>query len=605
MEPADFADLPADSPAQFDVAIVGAGVSGLYCARQIVRADPGTTVAIVERLDRTGGRLDTDLIHTDDGTTVREEEGGMRFNYGMVELMRLVADLGLCDQIVHFPMSSDDPHAGNTNRFHVRGHDFSAQEAADGGNVIWGELFDLAPEERGLSPTDLVTTAYRNVLLANAGRTDADGNPLDTAFHGGREPEWWTTFRTQFTWDGIPLNEWQLWGLLRTMGHSEECIQMLTETIGFAGPFVSMANAGDAFQILADFPKVPTYFTFADGFSTLPNALRDDLLDHHADEVSIHLSSNVDAITRDGEEFVLSVTEAPDEQDAFSWSSGGEARQVRAGRLFLAVAAAGAQQLFIDSPAMRDRDDARELWGLLHASLGMPLMKINLYFERPWWNDGQLSRPPVQFGPNLTDLPLNAVYPFYGENAFHELTTPGEDPPDAGIQDVPSALTIYCDDRNTRFWHGLQDVGPLFASPLQEQQDAQEPHVLFAASQAVVAEARRQLGTLFGASWVPEPILTSYRLWDGEDDFEFAYHQWRTGVDDAAVRASLSQPFERLHVCNEAYSDMHGWVNGSLRSCDAALAHLDIDPMSNDPCTDPDESQRDPQPARATGPHGL
>lgn len=599
MGTARFSELPSDH--QVDIVIVGAGVSGLYCARQIVTARPGTTVAVVERLDRTGGRLDSDLIRTDDGSTIREEEGGMRFNYGMTELMQLVDDLDLCGEIVPFPMASNDPTDGNTNRFLIRGRSFSAQEAADGGNAIWGEVYDLAPAERGLSPTDLVTNAYRNVLLANTGREG-----LDTEFKGGREPEWWTEFRTRFEWQGVVLDQWQMWGLLRDMGYSEECVQMLSETIGFAGPFKSMANAGDAFQILADFPKVPTYFTFAKGFSTLPDALRDDLVTNHADEVGIFLSANVDAITRAGDDFVLSITKAPDRQDATPWISGGESRTVTAPTVILAVATAGAEQLFIDSPALRDRDDARDLWENIHSSMGMPLMKINLYFERPWWNDGQFSRPPVQFGPNFTDLPVNAVYPFYGENTLHALLKPGEKPPDASIQDVPAALTIYCDFDNTNFWHGLQDLGPPFTSPLQQAQSETVPQVLFPASTAVVAEARRQLGELFGTTWVPEPILTSYRLWDGQDDFEFAYHQWRTGVDDDAVRTFLSQPFPGLHFCNEAISDMHGWVNGSLRSSNLALAHLDIGPMANDPCAPPDPAGLPAtDTTRMTGPHGL
>ena len=597
-----------------DVAIIGAGVSGLYCARRLAEHHPDWSVVVVERLDRTGGRLDTDLVHMPDHTTVREEEGGMRFNYGMVELMRLVRDLGLCDQVVHFPMASDVAGFGNTNRFLVRGRGFSVHEATAGGNAIWGEVYDLAPEERGLSPTDLVTNAYRNVLLANTGRG------LDAAFEGGREPEWWTTFRKEFLWDGIPMADWQLWGLLRAMGYSEECVEMLSETIGFAGPFKSMANAGDAFQILADFPKVPTYFTFEKGFSTLPDALRDDLVDTHGEQVQIVLGANVDAITRAGDDFVLAVTQAPTAVDATPWTTGGEARTIRASRVVMAVATAGAERLFIDSPALRDRPDARELWEAIHSAMGMPLMKINLYFERPWWNDGQLSRPPVQFGPNFTDLPVNAVYPFYGEQTMKHLVAAsrrhaavaatdrgsshdGSDDDGPVIEDVPAALTIYCDFDNTNFWHGLQDVGPMFTSSLQAHQTSRVPQVMYPASQAVVAEARRQLGALFGTSWVPEPILTSYRLWDGDDDFEFAYHQWRTGVDDEAVRSFLAQPFEGLHLCNESISDMHGWVNGSLRSCDLALAHLGIDPMDGEPCADPDTTSS--AAVRVTGPHGL
>ena len=111
-------------PESADIIIVGAGVAGLYCAWRLMEQDPSRKIVVVDRLNRTGGRLDTDLvkIHGADGedAIVRDEEGGMRFNYGMKELMALNGSLNLCDDIVPFLMSplTGDP---NNNRFYVRG----------------------------------------------------------------------------------------------------------------------------------------------------------------------------------------------------------------------------------------------------------------------------------------------------------------------------------------------------------------------------------------------------------------------------------------------------------------------------------------------------
>ncbi len=572
----DFAGLAdADSA---DILIIGAGISGLYCAWRLARARPEATIAVIERLDRTGGRLDTDIVEVKPGERVREEEGGMRFNYGMAELMNLNKALGLCDQIVDFPMSSAD----DTNRYNIRGRAFTVAEAKAGGHRIWGEIYNLKPEERGLSPTSLVTTAYRNVLRAN-----------DAAYAPGEPPEFWTKFREEFTWKGIPLNRWQMWGLLRDMGYSEECVQMLSETIGFAGPFKSLANAGDAFQILADFPKDPTYFTFENGFSTLPNAVAGDLEANHADRVRIYLSTNVDRVERDGESYVLSLSEAPCGHLPGTHIPAGEPKRIAGKALIVSAAAKGAEDLFHVSPAFRDAPGAAALWRNIHSALGMRLMKINLYFNKPWWEQGLTQRPPVQFGPNFTDMPVNAVYPFYSLPEKRRIQGVSDTPPP--IRDAAAALTVYCDFENTHFWQGLQNVGPKFTSPLQEREDARRPQVLYPASQAVVEEARRQLATLFGTNWVPEPVLTSYRLWDGEEDFEFAYHQWRMNVADSEVRAWLAAPegFGGLHFCNEAFSDMQGWVNGSLRSCDAVLAHFGLDPLPDDPCPNPADAPRD------------
>lgn len=564
----------AESRFQSDVAIIGAGISGLYAAWRLVETNSEVTVTLIERLDRTGGRLDSDIVEIKPGERVREEEGGMRFNFGMTELMTLNAALGLCNDIVAFPMGTPDM----PNRYSIRGTTFTLKDAADSGQMIWSELYDLKPEEQGLSPTDLVTAAYRRVLMAN-----------DLPVKKGQTPEEWAHFREHAVWNGQAMNEWQMWGLLRDMNYSEECVQMLSETIGFAGPFKSLANAGDAFQILADFPEDPTYYTFERGFSTLPNAIEQRLREHHSDRVRIVLSANVDRIVRTDERFDLTVSKASKPVNARPTMPDAEIKHVDAAQVVLAAASKGCQDLFHTSPALREGPDAAKLWDSLYASLGMKLLKINLYFTRPWWHDGLTGRAKVRFGPNFSDLPINAVYPFYA------LPEEGSEP-ETGvppIRDAAAALTIYCDFDNTNFWHGLQNVGRMFDRCLQPRESSKVPQVMYPASQKVVTEAKKQLALLFGTNEIPDPVLTSYRLWDGDEDFEFAYHQWRMNAKDSEIRAYLSNPMPGLYFCNEAFSDMHGWVNGSLRSTNLALAKLGetlfgkaIEPLSNSPCTE-------------------
>ena len=60
MSISNFSNL--DESKQVDFAIVGAGISGLYCALRLSQAHPTKRIAVIERLNRTGGRLNTDLI---------------------------------------------------------------------------------------------------------------------------------------------------------------------------------------------------------------------------------------------------------------------------------------------------------------------------------------------------------------------------------------------------------------------------------------------------------------------------------------------------------------------------------------------------------------
>lgn len=533
-------------PSKTDVLVIGAGVSGLYTAWRLLRHDKNRTVTVIDRLNRTGGRLDSDVVKIPDPfnkgiTIVKEEEGGMRFEKSMYSLMSLFTAMDLCRDAVYFPMT--------TNRLSFRGRSFTAAEAAANNNAIWGELYDLAPAEQNQSPGTILGVVYDRLLKSN-GVENAPPAPT---------PEFWQQFRLNFKWNGVPLNQWQLGGLLRSMGYSHECITMVTETCGFRGPFQGLPNAGEAWQILEDFPANPEYFTLRDGFSSLIRKLETAVKDLGG---QIFTGVNADVIEGNSSDYKVQVSVADAGDSAYPFDPFDTPAVVEANKIILAIPFYAMSYLFAASPTMYNNKNSRQFWNDINSVQGMRLMKINLYFETPWWFDGTTGQPPVAAGPSFTDLPINSVYPFYSVE-----TEPGN--PDAG---QPAALTIYCDFTNTIFWEGLQNVGPKFDSPLQKEH-SQKPQVLFAASQAVVEEAIRQFKVLFKTHYVPQPVLTSYRLWSGQHDFPHAYHQWGLNADDSKVMPRMTKPLdgEDIYTCNEAWSDMQGWVNGSLRSADLML----------------------------------
>ena len=533
-----------------DVLIVGAGVSGLYAAWRLLKNNPNQKVTIIERLNRTGGRLDTDLIKIKNGSDgdsiVRDEEGGMRFTYEMTELMSLFYGLQLCDQIVDFPMT--------TNRFFVRGRSFTADEAAANSNALWGELYDLDPAEQNQSPGTILNIIYNRILKAN-GVEEAPANPT---------PEFWQKFRLDFKWKGVPLNKWQMGGLFSDMGYSKECIKMMVDTVGFQAPFLSTVSAGEAWQILEDFPKNPHYHTFKYGFSTLIKALQEEVEEMGG---KIHLNTNLNNISK-AKDNGYSVKVSPSDSNTSSFPISKASKTIHASKIIMAIASNAMQQVFINSPVLREAKNAGQIWEDIHSIVNMRLLKINLYFAKPWWRNGETGQPPINFGPSFTDMPINAVYPFY--------------PVDGPSNDNPAALTIYCDYNNTNYWEGLQNVGPLFDSKLQKEH-SKPPQTVFAASQMVVDEAIKQFKLLFKTHYVPDPVMTSYRNWDGEDHFGYAYHQWAMNTDDRKVISRMTQliPEEEIYSCNEAWSDMQGWVNGSLRSTDLVLAKFGLENIND------------------------
>ncbi len=521
---------------QADVMIVGAGVAGLYCAHRLLTDDPGRRVVVVDLLERVGGRLDTDLVQIksldrfDEAGAlvpgrvvgVKEEQGGMRFNATMTELLSLIDALGMWQAINPFGMGDDN------NYFHIRGRSFTAGESKRNDHAIWAELYNLTPNERNKSSGEIIMAIYRDLVFAN-GEVPPD-NP---------SPAFWQVFRLDFSFQGVPLYRWGLWSLLRAFQLSPDCIQMLADTSGFQGPFFSTMNAGSAYQLLEDFPLDPLFYALEAGFGSLPVTLTERV---RAEGGTVLLGTGVSHIDASERGFVVHTTQ--------------NATAVEAEALILAIPPLPLERLLSISPGLAP--GAGAIRHALDSVVAQQLCKINLYYNHAWWRDHSETRlPQIRNGGSFTTQPLGSVYVF--------------DPLKGEDGNGPAALTIYCDWAKTDFWLQLQEIGEMFDSPLQREHDAASPQVLFAASVAVVAEATTQLRELFRVISVPPPVLTSYRLWSGAHEFGHAYHQWARGADDRAVMDEVVSPMRGVFICNEAFSDDQGWVNGSLRSANRVL----------------------------------
>ncbi|AWB68237.1 amine oxidoreductase [Saccharobesus litoralis] len=555
------------------IVVVGAGMSGLYSTWRLLNETQGNDdIVILERSGRTGGRLDSDLVEFSDGDIVKEEEGGMRFLFeGMDDLMSLFMTLDLQDQIVPFPMNS-----GGNNRLYFRGHSFDVASASQDDYAIWSELYNLDPQEQGVNPKDIINVVFNRILAANP-----DFNQRPEV----RGPEFWQAFRLDCQWNGVPLNEWSLWDLFTEMGYSNECITMLYRLLGFNGTFLSKMNAGVAYQLLEDFPADVKFRTFKDGFSTLPNKLVAEIGSQR-----IFLNTSVENIDQHEGDSCYTLTYSQINQQGEQ-----EFKTIKAEKVILGLPRLALEKLFVKSNAFNrlPLQQSQQLWDTLQTTSNQPLLKINLYYDSAWWGNKISGRAPVEFGPNFADLPTGSVYPFYAISdevvAGLEYAERVENPSpeiEAKLKVISeskykkaAALTIYCDYLNINYWSGLQNNGELFTSTMQERYNEADPQTVFPASQAVVREATKYFKKIFNTHYVPEPVMTSARIWEGSVDFnakpsqQFGYgvHQWAIGANDREVMAQLTEPLPNLYTCGEAFSDYQGWVEGALRSTDLVL----------------------------------
>ena len=360
-------------------------------------------------------------------------------------------------------------------------------------------------------------------------------NGIDPKTHYPQTPDDWQRIRLTCTYRGVALYEWGFWALLVDYGLSQECLQMIEDSMGFLAFYDQKVNAGVGFQTMGDFDKLPDYQTLRPGYETLSDALTRQV---KAMGGRILLGHHVDAFDHDPADKRQLLVQAH--------IRSGATTTFVCPKLVLALPSLPLEMLAPRCPLLRDN---AQTMADIRSVTSMPLTKINLYFEERWWFD----RYQVAAGGSFTDLPMAQFYCYW--------------PIAENDEKGPASMTIYCDFDRTTYWDELQAIGAPFA-PLDGL--AQPPHSQ-AASTFVVEQAMRQLAEFFGDAALPAPVLSTYVRW-GSPRFGDGDHSWVVGARDDAVALRLRNPIrDQVYICGEAYSDEQAWVDGALRSTENVL----------------------------------
>src|SRR5216683_3651278 len=176
-----------------DVAIVGGGVSGAYCAWRLSRdqAWRDKTIRLYECSHRIGGRLDS--VTLPGMPHLRAEVGGMRYLTSQQMVVSLLDELQLATRA--FPMG-DAKNLLYLRRKHLRVQDFPTPKKVP---------YKLDWNERGKSPSELLLYA------------------IDTAVpHAiGKTPVQWEAIKETTLIDGRHLYNIGFWNLLYKILSSE------------------------------------------------------------------------------------------------------------------------------------------------------------------------------------------------------------------------------------------------------------------------------------------------------------------------------------------------------------------------------------------------
>jgi monoamine oxidase len=534
------------APADVDVAIVGAGVSGLYTGYRLLTGNfgPGVTppgsVAIFELADRIGGRLESVELP---GMKVWGELGGMRYMASQQIVAALIEDV-FKSELKHIPFPMGKPA---THHFYLRKQRFLANswaKAQQPGKTPFVTRYELDGDDLGYSSDQLFNKIVYDVLMADPKIRTQYGAKISNP-----APYTYTFALTAEDWDAVKpvlrycfpgpyknelVNDLGFWNLIEDQV-SEEGYQFLADAGGYYSNTINW-NAAEAFPyMVGDFSAKVGYRTIAGGYDKVAGALSKAFL---ADKrASLQLGTRLirfdHAPASSGRRYRLTLR---DEQTSANTA-------VSADRLVLAMPRRSLELLDQDNFLFQSGGEPTKLARTLHAVIMEPSLKILMGFAEPWWR----ADFGATAGESITDLPIRQCY-YFGTDATDSRSL---------------LLAGYTDMDPVRFWEPLDGEQRFSADGVSaaELQTVSSP----TAPSAMVAAAMRQLCELHGRSDIPEPFVAWYRDWS-DDPFGAGYHAWQPGVSVRDVMQYMRRPdqAEAVHVCGEAYSDQQGWVEGAL-----------------------------------------
>lgn len=498
--------------ANYDVVIVGGGVTGVYAGWRLLQDDPSRRVAVSEMSDRIGGRLYS--VTPPGAPHLRAELGGMRLLNSQRHVVRLAEHLGLI--LVPFPL-------GDTrNVLYLRGRRWTQGDWGDPEMVP----YVLQPDERGKSPSDLMQEVIYHYV------PDADD------FSAADWRQFKETATVQINGEERALFDTGFWELLLATV-SSEAYDLIRDAGGYHG-YVGNWNAAEALeQFYSDYVGA-TYQTLRDGFQALPLELA-----HRFEAAGGDLLQPYELRTAqpasDGASGAVEAT--------FLRGAGREPWRCHAEHLILAMPPRSIELLDPDMILL----DNEQFRADLNSVLPVNAAKTFLVYAEPWWEE-QLG---LQSGRSVTGLPIRQTYYFGSEG--HQ---PGADP----TNHTSLLMASYADGLPVEFWRGYAGGSPFTSSPPA----GISPESV--ASLALATEVARQVAEVHGPEVsVPPAELALFADWSG-DPYGGAYQLWRTGVKSWEIipRMRRPDPAVNVSVCGTTWSNTT-FVEGALASVEHTL----------------------------------
>lgn len=533
-----------------DIAIVGGGVSGVYCAWRFKQKFPEKKIVLFEGSNHIGGRLLS--VKPPGINNMVAELGGMRILQKEVQprINKLVTELDMSGDLYPFPVDEDQ------NIAYLRGVHLRLSDFANEPDKV---PYNLSFLERGIKLGGIIVNAIEQIVPGITNKDLSEEQRREMA----REAKF----------AGRPLYEQGFWNVLARV-ITGEAYELSVDAGGYNSTLLNW-NAADAIPwYLSDFGITPQYKGFKQGFQQVPKLLAQRFQECGEPKGEIRLRSKVDGFERNGNQFELSVTPIGPKLLPY---------KVSAESLILAMPRRSLDLLAPNSRLLQEPEVER----LISSVTPRPLFKIFTTYTSPWWRaagytDAEGNFVPVESGRTVTDLPVRQTYYWPKDDG-----TPATEGPSM-------LMASYDDGTNVGFWDGLrpqrrqawkkglevaETIDP-FQGECSEEERKCNPWFQYQAGKPMVAEVARQLAAIHDLSYTPEVQNAAFRDW-GDDPFGGGWNSWNIGVQSSEVIPKIVKPLDNcpLYICGEAYSNSQGWVEGALETADLVLEKFDICPL--------------------------
>lgn len=543
-----------------EVAIIGAGTSGLYTAFRLTESGLGADqVQVFDMSQKLGGRLDSVIMP---GMNFWGELGGMRYLTSQQIVTTLIEGQPVSENQripvlkgqmtpVEFPMGDPSKLISYLRKEHFKQSDW---ETAQGKNEKLVTRYYLNDDDIGYNSDQLFNKVIYDVLVADpwfmATYPDKVEKQSEYNYVFKLTSKDWDEVKPmlRYRFEGSPynnvlVNDIGFWNLLKDQV-SQEGYDFLANAGGYYSNTINW-NAAEAFPyMVGDFSANVEYKTIQEGYDSIAYALANTYMEKEG--ACIWSENKLVTFTKDHQR-----SESYRYKLTFLNLVRNEEWHVYANQLVLAMPRRSLELLDQDN-FFFDINKHKFLNQNIRSVIMEPSFKILMGFERPWWRE-ELG---IESGHSITDLPMRQCYYFGVDEITHN----------------SMLLGSYGDMSTETFWKALSDNPILYKmkasllAKLNVEEQQQWGNVQ--ASELMVAELMNELREVHKGVDIPDPYITYFKDWT-DDPYGAGYHAWKAGVSVKNTMKYMRQPNrdEQIHICGEAYSDQQGWVEGAF--CEA------------------------------------